>query len=80
MTDESEKVLKAIATIDLPPSVALFMQRYGARATATIKAYVDPCSTIDEKLGALSCLAQVLLAYGDTLSAIQLSKVKGAKN
>lgn len=69
-----------IAEIRVPAEVAPYMQRHGRRALAAVKGYADACSTLDEKLGALGVLAQILLAYGDSLQAHQLSKVSGTKN
>ena len=71
--------MKTIAEIRVPPEVAPFMERHGKRATETVTKYLATCGTLDEKLGALGVLAQVLLAYGDSLQAVQLQKTPTGK-
>jgi hypothetical protein len=66
--------LKAIAEIKVHPMFAPFMGRHAQRAADALNGYLDACPTIDEKLGALGVLAQVLLAHGDALQAMQLER------
>ena len=71
--------MKTIAEIRVSPAVAPFMERHGQRATSAVTAYLATCKNIDEKLGALGVLAQVLLAYGDSLQAIRLHEMPARK-
>lgn len=66
--------MKSLAEIRVPPAVAPFMERHGQRALKALTDYMAPCKTLDEKLGALGALAQILLAYGDSLQAHWLDK------
>lgn len=70
---------KAIASIAVPPEVFPFMAKHGARAAKMLNDFTASCTTIDEKLGALGVMAQILLAYGDTLQAMQLAKTPDNK-
>ncbi len=65
---------KAIASIAVPPEVFPFMAKHGARAAKMLNDFTAKCPTLDEKLGALGVMAQVLIAYGDSLQATQLAK------
>lgn len=65
----------------VPPQLAPFMDRHGGRSVEALTKFLAPCGTNDEKLGALGVLAQVLLAYGDSLQAIELNRTaRGSKN
>lgn len=70
---------KAIASIAVPPEVFPFMAKHAPRATKLLNDFTAQCPTIDEKLGALGVLAQVLIAYGDSLQATQLAKTSTDK-
>jgi len=72
--------MKTIAQIVVPPAVAPYMERHGQRATEAITAYLTSCPTVDEKLGALGVLAQVLLHMGDAIQAMQLAKTAGSEH
>ncbi|GEM_PF-5135930 len=72
--------MKTITEIRVPPEVAPFMAKHGDRALTSITKFLAPCGTIDEKLGALGAMAQVLLAYGDSLQAHQLAKTPAGKS
>lgn len=76
---ETARPQRILAEIRVPPEVAPFMDRHGARAVEAITAFLQPCRTTDEKLGALGAFAQVLIAYGDSLEAGWLAKVKGPR-
>lgn len=65
-----------LTKIEVPPAVAPFMEAHAEAAVKAIIDYVDRCKSIDDKLGALGVLAQVLIAYGDSLQAVQLTKIK----
>lgn len=65
--------------INVPPAVAPYMNRHGKRGMQALTEFLKPCKTMDEKLGALGALGVLLVAYGDSLTAMQLSKMDGTK-
>lgn len=68
---------KILTEMRVPPQVAPFMERHGGRSVDALTKFLAPCGTIDEKLGALGVMVQVLLAYGDSLQALQLNRTAG---
>lgn len=72
---------KILAEMRVPSEVAPFWDRHGARSVDAITKFLAPCGNVGEKLGALGVLAQVLLAYGDSLQALELNRTaNGAAN
>lgn len=69
----------AIAEIRVPPAVAPFMHAHAQRAADCINQFLEPCKTPGDRLGALGVLAQVLLACGDSIQAMELAKTKGSR-
>ncbi len=72
---------KAVTMLEIncPPAVAPFMDRHGKRGLQALTDFLRPCKTTGEKLGALGALSILLLAYGDSIQAMELSKAEGTK-
>ena len=66
--------MKVLTEIRVPPELAPVWEKHARRALNALTRYTDECRTIDEKLGALGVMANMLLQYGDSLQAIELSK------
>jgi hypothetical protein len=79
MTAPKPPGTQAMVEIRVPPEVAPFMERHGQRAAQTITRFLAACPTLDEKLGALGVLAQLVLATGDSLRAVMLDKATAGK-
>jgi len=69
----------AVAEIRVPPAVVPFMHAHAQRAADCVNQFLAPCQSNDDRLGALGVLAQVLLACGDSIQAMELAKTKGTK-
>jgi hypothetical protein len=70
--------MKMLTEIRVPPELAPVWEKHAQRALKALRRYTDECRTIDEKLGALGVMASLLLTYGDSLQAVELSKTSTA--
>lgn len=61
--------MKSVSEIRVPAYMAPFMERHAQRALEALADYVASCKTLDEKLGALGVLGQLLVTFGDALQA-----------
>lgn len=67
--------MKIINEFKVPARVAPFWEQNAEAALKTLTKYCERHPKIDDKLGALGVLASLLLAYGDSLQALELNKI-----